>query len=126
MAETDLGTATIVYEHPKEGTVEKTVENEHVVYFQDHWLVRQAEDDDGNDTVRRIPKERVHYVDRNVEQFEDEVGTLRNQVESVADDLRSKVFGNRSRDRDADDDADRPITIDVADDDDETDESTRD
>jgi hypothetical protein len=115
MADTDLGTATIVYDHPEDGTVEQTVENEHIAYFQDHWLIRQEEDDAGNDIVRRIPKERVHYVDRSVEAFEDEIGTLRNQVESVADDIRSKVFGGGKR-KQADDES-TPVEIDVESDD---------
>jgi hypothetical protein len=47
----------------------------------------------GDDLVRRIPASRVYHVERTVEQFEEEVGTLRDQVESVADDLRTKLLG---------------------------------
>ena len=86
--------ARIVYEDPVEGTVERDVENEHLAYFQDHWLVKLDEDEAGNDIVRRIPLQRVHYVERSVEEFEDEVSTLKRQVVSAADDLRSKVFGS--------------------------------
>jgi hypothetical protein len=114
MEETSLGTATIVYDHPSEGTIERTVDNEHIAYFQDHWLLRQDGSEDG-DTVRRIPIQRVHYVDRNVEQFEDELGTLRRQVESIADDLRSKVFGGG--DRSARETGSDPVEIDVKSDD---------
>jgi len=117
MEDADLGMATIVYDHPSEGVVERTVENEHIAYFQDHWLIRQDEEESGADTVRRIPKERVHYVDRNVEAFEDELGTLRNQVESLADDLRSKVFGGEREERR---DESKPIEIDVDSDEDES------
>lgn len=87
----ELGQATIVYEHPDEGTTELTVENEQIAYFQDHWTVKAGEDDEGNDLVRRIPEHKVYYVDRSVEAFEEEVATLRNQVESFADDLRGKL-----------------------------------
>ena len=97
MEDKDLGTATIVYDDPDEGTVEETVENEHIAYFQDHWLIRRDEDEAGNDIVRRIPIQRVHYVERSVEAFEDEVGTLKNRVESVAEDLREKVLGGREQ-----------------------------
>ncbi len=116
MEETTPGTATIVYDHPTEGTVERTVKNRHIAYFQDHWLLRHDEDDNGNDVVRRIPVERVHYVDRNVDAFEDEVATLRNQVESFADDLRSKVFGD---DSDRSRETGEPVEIDVESEDDE-------
>ncbi|XVH32032.1 hypothetical protein ACNS7O_02290 [Haloferacaceae archaeon DSL9] len=89
--EKDLGTATIAYDDPDEGTVTKTVPNEHVAYFQDHWIIKTDEDEQGRDIVRRIPAQRVHYVERSVEEFEEEVKTLRNQVQSFADDLRSKL-----------------------------------
>lgn len=116
MVENDLGTATIVYDHPDEGTVEKTVANEHIAYFQDHWLLRHDQDEAGNDVVRRIPKERVHYVDRSVEEFEGELGSIRTQVESIADDLRSKVFGGREREES---EPSTPIEIDVESEDDQ-------
>lgn len=93
MVEEDLGEATIVYEDPDEGTVEKTVQNEHVAYFQDHWMVKTGEDEQGRDTVRRIPSTKVHYVERTVEEFEDEMKTFRDQVQSFTDDLRSKLLG---------------------------------
>lgn len=87
----DLGEATIVYEDPHDGTVEKTVPNEHVAYFQDHWIVKTDEDDHGHDIVRRIPAQRVHYVERSVEEFEEEVSTLFDRVESVAKGLQGKI-----------------------------------
>ncbi|WP_158058113.1 hypothetical protein [Halorussus halophilus] len=93
MVEEDLGEATIVYEDPDEGTVEKTVQNEHVAYFQDHWMVKTGEDEQGRDTVRRIPTTKVHYVERTVEEFQDEMKTFRDQVQSFTDDLRSKLLG---------------------------------
>jgi hypothetical protein len=89
----DRGEAIIVYEDPEEGTVERTVDNERIAYFQDHWIVKLDEDEAGNDIVRRIPLQRVHHVDRSVEKFEDEVKTLRNQVESFAEDLQSTLLG---------------------------------
>ncbi|WP_137285150.1 hypothetical protein [Halorussus salinisoli] len=96
MVEEDLGEATITYEGPDGETVEQTVENEHVAYFQDHWIVKTGEDDRGRDLVRRIPASRVYHVERTVEQFEREVETVRDQVQSVADDLRTKLLGGAS------------------------------
>ncbi|MFB6135610.1 MAG: hypothetical protein ABEJ04_02525 [Halobacteriaceae archaeon] len=93
MVERDLGEATIVYDDPDEGTVERTVENEHVAYFQDHWLVKTGEDEEGNDVVRRIPHHRVHYVERSVEAFEEEVQSVQSRVQSLADNLRERVLG---------------------------------
>lgn len=90
----DFGEATIVYDHPEEGTVEETVPNEHVVLVQDHWTLKVGEDDD-RDLVRRIPRERVHYVERSVAEFEREVATFTEQVESVADDIRARLLGGR-------------------------------
>jgi hypothetical protein len=94
----DLGEATIVYE-TADGTVEKTLPNEHIAYFQDHWMLKTDEDEHGNDIVRRIPIHKVHYVERSVEQFEDEVATLRDQVESFADNLRSRFLGSGEREQ---------------------------
>lgn len=89
--EEDVGEATIVYEDPDEGTVRKEVPNEHVAYFQDHWIVKTEEDERGRDIVRRIPSKRVHYVERSVEEFEEEVKTLFDRVESVATRLQTKI-----------------------------------
>ncbi|WP_435175207.1 hypothetical protein [Halorussus sp. AFM4] len=93
MVEEDLGEATITYEAPDGETAEKNVQNEHLAYFQDHWIVKTGEDDRGRDLVRRIPASRVYHVERTVEEFEREVETLRDQVQSVADDLRTKFLG---------------------------------
>jgi len=86
--------ARIVYEDPVEGTVERDVENEHLAYFQDHWILKTGERD-GRDVIRRIPVDRVHYVERTVPEFADEVSTLKSRVESVADDLREKFRTGR-------------------------------
>ncbi|MFC7079926.1 hypothetical protein [Halorussus caseinilyticus] len=96
MVEEDLGEATITYEGPDGETETQTVQNEHVAYFQDHWIVKTGEDEQGRDLVRRIPASRVYHVERTVEQFEREVETLRDQVQSVADDLRSRFLGGES------------------------------
>ncbi|AKU08021.1 MULTISPECIES: hypothetical protein [Haloferax] len=114
MTDTDLGTAVIVYDDPDEGTVEKRVENENIAYFQDHWIVKLDEDAGGNDVVRRIPIQRVHYVERSVEEFETEVKTLRNQVESFAKNLQSSLLGGRD-DADADAQTEEPQRIEVED-----------
>ncbi|MFB6117161.1 hypothetical protein [Halosegnis sp.] len=100
-----LGEATIVYEGP-DGTVEQTVANEHVAYFQDHWILRTETTDEG-DVVKRIPKERVYHVERTVDEFREEVNTLTNQVESFAEELRDRFLGT------SDNDPDEPERIDV-------------
>ena len=100
MSELELGQATIVYDHPEEGQTEETVDNEQLVYARDHWMVRSGTDDAGNDLMMQIPKERVHYVERNVERFEEEAATIRRRVESMARDLRQRLpvdVGDRGR-----------------------------
>ena len=109
--ERDIGQATIVYDDPDEDTVTKTVPNEHIAYFQDHWILKTEEDEQGNDIVRRIPFRRVHYVERSVEEFEAEVRTIRDQVQSVADNLRTKLLGSGDRD----DAGGKPVEIDTED-----------
>ncbi|WP_224448405.1 hypothetical protein [Haloprofundus salilacus] len=109
MVDEELGEATIVYEDPDDGTVEKNVQNEHIAYFQDHWLVKVGEDDEGRDVVRRIPATRVYHVERTVERFEEEVKTIRDQVQSFTDDLRSRLLGGG----DGSDEQTGPLSIDV-------------
>jgi hypothetical protein len=101
ITERELGRATIVYEDPDEGQVERRVENDGIAYFQDHWIVRTGETDEGHDTVRRIPHNRVYYVERNVEEFKQEVRSLRNQVQSLASEVKQKLSsgGSDSDDR---------------------------
>ena len=96
VTERELGQATIVYEDPGGGQVEKQVENDGIAYFQDHWIVRTGETDEGHDTVRRIPSHRVYYVERDVEEFKQEVQSLRNQVESLANEVKSKFSSGES------------------------------
>lgn len=91
MSQLELGQATIVYDDPEEGQTEETVENEQLVYARDHWMVRSGTDDQGNDLMKQIPKERVHYVERNVERFEEEASTIKRRVESMARDLRQRL-----------------------------------
>ncbi|MFC3477426.1 hypothetical protein [Halobacterium litoreum] len=54
---------TIVYEDPQKGVTEWPTDDENLHYDEDtgHWLVRT---EDG--TVRRIPRERVCYVETSV------------------------------------------------------------
>jgi hypothetical protein len=87
----ETGTATIVYDHPEEGTIEQTVANEQIVYVQDHWAFTSGTDENGNDLVRRVPHTRVHYVERSVQEFEEEIKTIRRRVESIADEVRQKL-----------------------------------
>lgn len=97
MAEPDFGRATIVYEGPDGETVEETVENEHVAYFQDHWIVKTGEHEGDHDVVRRIPAQRVYFVQRDVEEFEEEVKTLFDDVQSLADGVSLEVRSLRDR-----------------------------
>ncbi|PSP89104.1 hypothetical protein BRC90_05540 [Halobacteriales archaeon QS_4_69_34] len=82
MAEPELGRATIVYDDPEEGVVETVVENERIAYFDDHWLVKVDTDAEGNDVVRRIPRERVQYVERSVEEFKDKLDQIADEAQS--------------------------------------------
>lgn len=91
MSELELGEATIVYEDPEDGVIETTLENEQVMYIRDHWAIRAGTDDEGNDLMRQIPDQRVYYVERNVEEFEEEASTVKHRLESIADDLREKL-----------------------------------
>ncbi len=92
MVERELGEATIVYEHPEEGLQEHTVENEYIAYFQDHWIFKTGEDEEGDvERVRRVPATRVVHVERSVEEFQDEVSTVKNQVRSLTEELRGML-----------------------------------
>ena len=84
MVDPKLGRATIVYDKLDAGQVEITVDNEYIAYFDDHWLVKIGEDDDGNDVVRRIPRDRVEYVERSVEEFQ-------NKLDMMADEARERL-----------------------------------
>lgn len=97
MVDEDLGAATLVYEGPDGETVERTVENEHLAYFQDHWIVKTDEEREGTDTIRRIPASRVYHVERDVEAFEEEIGTVIDDVQSVADGVEEELQTLRSR-----------------------------
>ncbi|PSQ65215.1 MAG: hypothetical protein BRD24_07875 [Halobacteriales archaeon SW_9_67_24] len=84
MVDPELGRATIVYDKLDAGQVEITVDNEYIAYFDDHWLVKIGEDNDGNDVVRRIPRDRVEYVERSVEEFQ-------NKLDMMADEARERL-----------------------------------
>ena len=91
MDELELGQATITYEDPEAGTVTETVDNDEVVYARDHWMIKTGTDEDGNDLMHQIPRDRVHHVARSVEAFEDQIDTVRHRVESIASDLRERI-----------------------------------
>ena len=99
VTERDVGQAVIVYEGPDGGQVEKQVENDGIAYFQDHWIVRTGETDEGHDTVRRIPSHRVYYVERDVEEFKEEVKSLRSQVQSIASEVKSKISSGGGKEK---------------------------
>ncbi|MFH5798312.1 hypothetical protein [Haladaptatus sp. DYF46] len=69
----DTGTATIVYDDPDGEVIEREVENDDIVYFDDHWLLKVGVNDEGDDIVRRVPRERVHYVERSIDELEKKV-----------------------------------------------------
>ena len=102
VTEREVGQATIVYEDPDGERAEKRVENDGIAYFQDHWIVRAGRTEDGHDRVRRIPSHRVYYVERDVEEFKQEVRSLRNQVQSLANEVRERLSSGESE-RDEDD-----------------------
>ena len=110
MSEDGTQEATIAYEGTDGETAELTVENRHIAYFQDHWIVRVGETDEGV-TVRRIPRERVHHVERSVGEFRGGVETLATRVESFATDLRERLLGEQG-DRGG---TDEPHRIDIGD-----------
>lgn len=91
MDQLELGKATILYEDQDGDVVEETVDNEQLVYARDHWMLKSGTDDEGNDLMSQIPRDRVVRVDRNVQRFEDQAQTVRHRVESFADDLREKL-----------------------------------
>jgi hypothetical protein len=91
MNELELGQATIIYDDPESGTVTETVDNEDLVYVRDHWMVKTGTDEDGNDLMHQIPRDRVHHVTRNAEAFEEQIQTVRHRVESIASDLRERL-----------------------------------
>lgn len=114
----DVGEATIVYETPEGEVDDWTVPNEHIAYFQDHWIIKTGEDEEGRDLVRRIPAERVYHVERTVEEFKEEVKTIRDQVQSFASELRTKIPGGGESGRGGDGEegsAVDPIDIDIDD-----------
>jgi len=69
----DTGTAIIVYDDPDGEVIEREVENDDIVYFDDHWLLKVGINDEGDDIVRRVPRERVHYVERSIDELEKKV-----------------------------------------------------
>jgi hypothetical protein len=91
MDELELGQATITYDDPEAGTVTETVDNEELVYARDHWMVKTGTDEDGNDLMHQIPRDRVHHVARSAEAFEEQIQTVRHRVESIASDLRERI-----------------------------------
>jgi len=58
MDELEFGKATIVYEDQDGDIVEETVDNEMVVYARDHWMLKSGTDDEGNDLMSQIPRDR--------------------------------------------------------------------
>lgn len=85
----ELGTATIVYETPDGDRDEHTVDNDRIAYFQGHWLFAYGTDDAGNDVVRRVPRGRVHYVERSVEEVEETFASAFDRAKEKIERLRS-------------------------------------
>jgi hypothetical protein len=103
MSDLELGQATIVYEDPDGGLTRRTLDNEQVVYVRDHWTVKAGTDDQGNDLMHQIPRDRVHHVERNVERFEEEASTVGHRLRSFASELGQKLpVGSEERSGDSD------------------------
>ncbi|NUB93126.1 hypothetical protein HT576_19145 [Haloterrigena sp. SYSU A121-1] len=85
----ELGKASIVYETATGDLERATVDNDRIAYFQDHWLFAYGNDEDGNSVVRRVPKERVRYVERSVEEieetFESGIEKAKGKLEEIRD-----------------------------------------
>ena len=85
----ELGKATIVYETATGDLERATVDNDRIAYFQDHWLFAYGTNENGDDVVRRVPKERVRYVERTVEEieetFESGVEKAKGKLEELTD-----------------------------------------
>lgn len=85
----ELGKATIVYETATGEFERATVDNDHIAYFQDHWLFAYGTNENGDDIVRRVPKERVRYVERTVEEieetFESGIEKAKGKLEEIRD-----------------------------------------
>ncbi|WP_049941908.1 hypothetical protein [Haloterrigena turkmenica] len=85
----ELGKASIVYETATGDLERATVDNDRIAYFQDHWLFAYGTDEDGNNVVRRVPKERVRYVERSVEEieetFESGIEKAKGKLEEIRD-----------------------------------------
>ncbi|QRV14087.1 hypothetical protein [Haloterrigena salifodinae] len=85
----ELGKASIVYETATGDLERATVDNDRIAYFQDHWLFAYGTDEDGNNVVRRVPKERVRYVERSVEEieetFESGIEKAKGKIEELRD-----------------------------------------
>lgn len=113
MTQIELGQATIVYEDPDDGRTEKTLDNEQVMYIRDHWTIKAGTDEDGNDLMQQIPRDRVHYVERSVEKFEEEASTVRHRIESIASDIREKL--PVSEERKSEKSEAEPITVETGD-----------
>ncbi|WP_254536463.1 hypothetical protein [Halomarina litorea] len=79
--DTDIGTATIRYETP-EGHTEERVDNERIAFVDDHWVVWEESEEGDGGTVRRIPRDRVYAVERDVEELESTVQSLLDEAAS--------------------------------------------
>lgn len=88
MTAAELGTARIVFETPEGETESVTVDNEHIAFFQEHWLFAYDVDDEGNDIVRRVPHQRVYYVERSVERLEEQFDTAVDKAKDKIDEIR--------------------------------------
>ena len=63
-------------------------------------MVHTGTDDEGNDLMTQIPRDRVHRVERSVEEFEQQAQTVRRRVGSIASELREKLPGDMGVERD--------------------------
>ena len=77
----DVGTARLVYE-TADGVERLDVDNEHLAFVDDHWVVVQPDGDDEGGTVTRIPRDRVYRVERSVDELESRARELLDKATS--------------------------------------------
>jgi hypothetical protein len=79
--DTNIGTAVIRYDTP-DGLVEERVDNERIAFVDDHWVLWEADEQSDGGTIRRIPRDRVFEVERDVEELEQTVEGLLDEAVS--------------------------------------------
>jgi hypothetical protein len=77
----DVGTARVVYETP-DGIERTEVDNEHVAFVDEHWVIVRPNIDGDDGTVTRIPRDRVYAVERSTDEVESKAASLLDEATS--------------------------------------------